>query len=29
MYESESGREKGIESVKSNAPEAAIVDLSD
>lgn len=29
MYESEAGRDKGIESVKTNAPEAAIVDLSE
>lgn len=28
MYESEAGREKGIESVKKNAPEATIADLS-
>lgn len=28
MYESEAGREKGIESVKNNAPEATLADLS-
>lgn len=28
MYESEASRENGIESVKKNAPEAEIVDLS-
>lgn len=28
MYESESGRDNGIESVKKNAPDAEIVDLS-
>lgn len=28
QYESESGRDNGIESVKKNAPEASIVDLT-
>lgn len=28
MYDSEAGRDNGIESVKKNAPEAAVVDLT-
>lgn len=28
MYESEAGREKGIESVKNNAPDAPVADLT-
>ena len=28
QYESEAGRENGIESVKKNAPEATIIDLT-
>lgn len=28
MYESEAGRDKGIESVKKNAPDASIADLT-
>ena len=29
MYESESGREKGIESVKKNAHDAEVVEIHD